>query len=285
MAPIIPEQNPYFSMLRLNGFNIPDEQRIHMALKAYYDGCNDELNHDAVTLAGIAGTESVWQQFEPEWEKVLRKHLVKDRILHMTDLMAFQGSFSPEYGWDETQRRVLLIDLWNVMGKLHDSHLVAYSCSVLLKDWQDASAKIPHLASPESICVNFCVGGLDLPMECANEIKPVLLYFDHGEKFMRTVRRPWEKWKRQRGSLFRQIRSIEHTDSEYYPIQAADILAWVVNHAHRGIYDEFLGISSVLMIKHFSECYNYDKIIENYPSGRLKRQTTTSSGYMKPEVR
>ena len=78
------------------------------------------------------------------------------------------------------------------------------------------------------------VGGLDLPMECANEIKPVLLYFDHGEKFMRTVRRPWEKWKRQRGSLFRQIRSIEHTDSEYYPIQAADILGMSARHILSG---------------------------------------------------
>jgi len=245
--------------------------RVLVALRAYYDGCSDEQRREAVTLCGVAATETVWTEFEPLWEAVLQKHLVKDRILHMTDLMSFQKNFSRDNGWDAKQRHALLADLFNVMGHFDEhKHLAAYSCTVLLNDWVRAKRKIPKLQSAESMCVNVCVGGLHLPLECANEIRPILLYFDRGEKFMHKINRVWQRRKRLRGTLFGQIRSIEPANAEYYPIQAADILAWIVNHADRQIHNEFLDAASVIAIRRFSECYDYEKIVADYPMGWLR---------------
>jgi len=123
------------------------------------------------------------------------------------------------------------------------------------------------------MCVNFCVGGLHLPIQCADERKPVVLYFDRNEKFMHTVRRVWDRWKKKQGTKFRQIATIENVDSEYYPLQAADLLAWIANrqrpHGQDQIVD-VLKMAAILMIKHPSLYYDLDKILEHYPDGTLK---------------
>jgi hypothetical protein len=249
-----------------------------MALKVYYDGSSDEQRREAVTLSGVAATESVWAEFEPLWDKVLEKYLVQDRILHMTDLMSFRGNFSPDKGWDEKQRHALLADLFNVYGHFdRQRDLEARSCTVILRDWARAKREMPKLVEPEAICVNFCVGGLRLPLECANEAKPILLYFDKNEPFMHKINRVWQRRRKIRNTFFRQIRTIKNVDSEYYPIQAADILAWIMNHSHRGIHDEFFELASVLAIRHFSECYDYDQIIADYPMGWLRPRTLNGS--------
>lgn len=246
-----------------------------MALKAYYDGCSDEQQREAVTLTGVAATEEVWPDFERAWLAVLQKHLVKDNIVHMADLMGFHGNFSRENGWNEDQRRALLIDLFNVWGSMHDVDFEARSCTVILDDWTRANDELEQLVEPEAICVNFCVGGLRLPLSCGNEPKPIMLYFDRNEPFMHKINRVWERKRKIANTLFSQIRTIEKADSEYLPIQAADILAWIVNHSDRGIQNVFLDISSVIAIRHSRLRYDYDKLIEHYPPplGWLKPNT------------
>jgi hypothetical protein len=236
-----------------------------MALTAYYDGCSDERQREAVTLTGFAAIEEVWRDFERAWLEVLQKYLVKDNVVHMADLMGFHGDFSREKGWDEKQRHLLLADLFNVWGKLHEVDFEARSCTVMLDDWKRADAKLEQLPEPEAICVNFCVGGLRLPLVCANERKPVLLYFDVNEPFMHKINRVWQRKRKIENTLFSQIRTIKSANSEYFHIQAADILAWIVNHSDRGIEDIFLDISSMTAIRHSRLRYDYDKIMEHYP--------------------
>jgi hypothetical protein len=255
----------FYPMFRLCGFNIRDRWRIHMALKAYYDGCTDERQLEAVTLTGVAATEEVWPDFEGAWLEVLRKHLVKDNIVHMTDLMSFQGNFSRENGWDEEQRHALLRDLFNVWGKLHKVDLEARSCTVMLQDWERANRELDKLPEPEAICVNFCVGGLRLPLVCGNEPKPILLYFDQNEPFMHKINRVWQRKKKIPNTLFSQIRTIENATCEYFPIQAADILAWIVYHSDHGTVDDFLELSSTIAVRHSRLRYDYEKIMEHYP--------------------
>jgi hypothetical protein len=238
-----------------------------MVLRVYYDGSWDK---DSLTLCGVAGTESVWQEFAPKWEGVLRKHLVKDNIFHMHDLMCFSGNFSREHGWDGVRRKSLITVLINVIGSFRDpSHpLVAYSCTVLLNDWRLAKEKLSKLPPPEAMCVNFCVMGLHLPMVCANERKPILLCFDRKEKFMHTVRRVWERRRKQPGK-FRQIRTIDKIDSRSYPLQVADLLAWIKNrsrpHAQEAFVDS-LRVAALLMIKHSSVYYDLERVFEHYPN-------------------
>jgi hypothetical protein len=246
-----------------------------MLLKIYYDGSWDK---DSLTLCGVAATESVWQGFAPKWEGVLRKHLVRDDIFHMRDAMGFYGNFSRGHGWNETRRSLLLTDLINVIGSFRgpSHHLVAYSCTVLLDDWRLAKERIPKLPEPHAMCVNFCVGAFHLPMECADEKKPVLLYFDRKERFMHTIRRVWERRRKQPGK-FRQIAAIENVDSRCYPLQVADLLAWIKNrqrpHAQESFVDS-LRVAALLMVKHSSLYYDLDKIVEHYPRGILRPGVT-----------
>ena len=47
-----------------------------MAFKAYFDAGNqaDSEAYDALTLAGMSGTEEDWSPFENDWKDVLKRH-------------------------------------------------------------------------------------------------------------------------------------------------------------------------------------------------------------------
>ena len=122
------------------------------------------------------------------------------------------------------------------------------------------------------MCVNFCVGSLSLPPECSEELKPVHLFFDHNEHFMHTVRRVWER-RRKQPCLFGQIGKIDTVTSISYPLQAADLLAWIVNRRKPHAEEEFidtLRISLILMIEHPSMFYDLRAIFDQYPDGKLR---------------
>jgi len=206
------------------------------------------------------------------------------RALHMAPIMAFRNEFVE---WDAIRRQELLTKLWNVAGCFRDRYLVAYSCSVLLSDWERARKQIPNLRLPEEICVNFCVGGLGLPPECRNEQKPLVLRFDRDEKFMHKVNRVGLQEKKVEGTIFSHIRSIESVDSSEPAIQLADMLAWVVrNEVLEKVYEERdqFKISSVLMIEHHRQVYDYDRILKHYPTGRLFVDTLKKDTDSRPDT-
>ncbi len=278
---------PYFSMLRLSGIHIPNRDRIHMAFQAYYDG-SGKADLPAMTLTGVAAPEELWQRFEPLWVDALDRNTVPDRDFHMTDLMA-----KPRRGkladWDDRRVEALLTDLWNVFGRFRTEDLAAYSCTVFFDAHKQAKQLIPALRSPEAICVDYCVGSLQLTkQQLASEPKPILLYFDRKEKFMHTVNRVWLQGKKHPTGRPSQVRNIIVADrSYYYPIQAADMLGWIINRnrlnaARRGkaqpyqrlVFDEQLDkyeamfVQTWFMIWHFMQWYDEpQKIVKRYPNG------------------
>jgi hypothetical protein len=227
----------------------------------YYDGSVD-AERRVVTLSGVGAIEDVWKQVRERWRAILERHGVI--ALHMTDLMGFSGEFRRDEGWNEGRRIQLFHDLWNVLGAFHDKPLWAYTCSVLISDWERAKNEIPLLASPEYICVDFCVGRINLPLESKDEERPFSLYFDRSERFMHKVSRVWLRRRREK-KFFYQIRDITAVDKSRVGIQAADMLAWMENKdACRVTYDlkALLGVANVLMIKHHCAVYDYATIVE-----------------------
>jgi hypothetical protein len=161
-----------------------------MGLKAYYDGSGKNDNVTKVlTLAGFAASERIWNRFESEWKDVLERHDVQS--FHMSDAMTFNGQFELHKGWDETRRQALLKDFFNILGKFRTDHFEAYSCSVILDDYRRAKCTIPELRSPEALCVNFCVGNLQLAIEYFDTPKPIKIYFDRNEAFLKTINNVW----------------------------------------------------------------------------------------------
>ncbi len=255
-----------------------------MAFKAYYDG-SGKSDLPAITLTGVAAPKVLWQNFEPLWVKALDRNLVPDRDFHMPDLMGRHGKF---IDWTDSQREALLTDLFNVFGHFRCLDLTAYSCTVFLDAHRQAMKLIPQLRRPARICVDYCVGTLQLNMEESNsEQRPILLYFDRSEEFRRTINNIWLRHKKRKNGWASQVRGIFTVDRSDYPIQAADMLGWIINKARMQTarngrpqpYQQLLladnlnkyecmFVQTWFMIQHYMKCYDDpQQIVTQYSNG------------------
>lgn len=240
-----------------------------MGFKAYYDssGKNDNVSK-LLTLAGFSAPENIWSRFEIEWKKVLINNNIQ--YFHMSDAKSLRGNFDPRNGWDENRANNLVKDLLNVIGKFRTKRFETYSCSIILSDYRRAKQAVTSLRSPEAICVNFCVGGLQLANEDLNLPKSIRLFFDQNETFLNTIYTVWdrEKNKDKTSGWPKQIISIDAVNSKTtYPIQAADMFAWMINRHYTHQDEEYWSFLTYLLAEHYSKMYDYDKIIEEYAKG------------------
>ena len=235
-----------------------------MMLKAYYDssGTNDEESK-VLTLAGVAASEHTWLQFEADWKRILNSY--GEKSFHMSKVMSL-----PHRGWEKEKVRSFINDIFNVIGKLRTKHFKIYTCSIILNDYRRAKSDIPGLRPPEAICVNFCVGGLQLLPEDLDSPKSIKLYFDRNEPFLNTINVVWNRAKNkcQTTGWPKQIHSITSVDSiSTYPIQAADMFAWMM-HRHYTHSDKYhWDWYTFLIADHYAKMYDYDRIKNDYPSG------------------
>ena len=69
-----------------------------MALRSYFDGSNDGgwEKGRMITLVRIAGDDSVWCDFEEQWEEFCRDDRERPavRYMHMREAAALEGEFS-----------------------------------------------------------------------------------------------------------------------------------------------------------------------------------------------
>jgi hypothetical protein len=257
-----------------------------MALYAYYDGSGkkDNPNCKVITLSAVAAPESIWQEFEPLWGAALARHGV--RKLHMSELMCFGGEFTKRRGWNQPKRIALLEDLLKVVNKFTGRHLLSYVCSVDLGAWRKAKREKSLLPSPEVICVDACVGGLELAEGESARYRPVLLYFDRSEDFIGVIKPRWDKEHKTRGTKFSQIRTIEPVveAKDYYPIQCADMLAWFENCRRRNelesweLFGAFVAAQSANQTSWF---YGYNDLVREYPCKRLMRDKNAEREFEK----
>ena len=243
-----------------------DEIYNFMGLKAYYDssGKNDTVNK-VLTLAGFAAPEDVWHRFETEWKCALDDYGAQ--FFHMSEAMSLKGHFNGNNGWNEAKVYALVKDLFKVIGKYRTEYFEAYSCSVILSDYRRAQLTIPKLRSPEAICVNFCIGGLQLSPADFDSPKPIDLFFDRKETFLKTIYAVWDqaKNKTQTKGWPKQIGDIKSVDSKTtFPVQAADMFAWIVHRHHTGPNNHPWYHASFLLAEHYSKIYNYEKIVAEY---------------------
>jgi hypothetical protein len=247
-------------------------------IKAYYDGSgkSDNPKCRAITLAGLAASESVWQKFEIEWGKVLKEYGIK--WVHMTDLMSFGHEFSRRYGWDEIKRSQLIRELLGVLGKLRfiegaalGSNLMASTCTVLMEDYRRALKEIPKLRIPEAICVRFCANMIpyDIDVDNGGNRPKLIMIFDQNEDFLHTIDKNWRKPKKKADAGWpKQIECICKVNSkDIKPLQAADFFAWLVNKKDKEGKQSPYSLVISIVTEHRSFLYNYNTIKETFPNG------------------
>ena len=88
---------------------------------------------------------------------------------------------------------------------------------------------MPSLRSPELLCVDFCLGGLTVPVADSDKGDAVKIYFDRNEPFIRLMRPFWEQaHKDPKSGWPRQVKEIETERDKHPGLQAADLFAWTV---------------------------------------------------------
>ena len=271
-----PDFLPIRSGLAISG---RDPERLYLMLRGYYDGSGKKEDSRYLTLTGMIASESVWEAFEKRWSQVLRNHNVGR--FHMTDAMTLQQDFHPDYGWNDKKVDNLIRDLFNVLGEFRShpensqSNLVAISCTIDMNDYRKAEAEMKVRLEPEAICVNYC---FKLPRDIDEPDKThaeIVLVFDRNECFQRMIYRVWQDFKGKRDAGWpKQVRDILSRDRELVevgtsnvaPLQAADMIAWIMNN--RQINPDRTApwnYGVVMMIEHHFTFYDYTKLIESYP--------------------
>ena len=166
-----------------------------MDFEAYYDSSGQRGDRQATTLAGLAASKCVWEQFGPLWGNALDGSGVLDRRFGMSDLMACRGRFKD---WDKTRKHRLLNALLNVLAKFRPAGLSAYSYTVFFDAYDAAKSQMPKLRKLEAICVNHCVGRLQLTAERPEaQTIDLYLFFDRNEPFLKAVDQVWRQLKKR----------------------------------------------------------------------------------------
>jgi hypothetical protein len=237
-------------------------------LRGYFDGSGKPHESDYLTLTGLVASESVWERFECSWSDVLRKYQIP--AFHMTDAMSLKKRFSPQNGWSRGKVAELVKDLWNVIGKYRwtddvpvNSNLNACSCTVVMSDYRRAKLQRPRLREPEALCTAFCLHGIPFDLDSRLEHPEIILTFDRGEAFRKTVYRGWVKFKKLTNAGWpKQFKKIEAgSAADKCPIQAADLVAWTLNKHHKTPdgYPETVGL--VIMLSHQMKVFDYETIM------------------------
>lgn len=248
-----------------------------MALKSYFDGGNEanSREYDIVTLAAFSGSGIQWGNFEEHWKHNLVKHHAK--WLHTTDAATLNGPFSRDKGWTTTKVDAFIKDCVTIIERcaavrvkteLTFRGIRPATVSVLLKDFKKALLKIPALESPTEICATQCLGCCFHYGEYLDDRQKFQLFFDQGEPFYghahdrRTNRR-----SRKIDQIWKKVTHLGESDMREVPaLQAADLLAWSVNHKYTdGVTRDWQ--KRILAIDRDEEWFDHRRLLRPHREG------------------
>ncbi|MCA9454688.1 MAG: DUF3800 domain-containing protein [Nitrospiraceae bacterium] len=200
-----------------------------LMLTAYLDdsGHKDDASAPIFSVGGVVAPKEAWSQFEMEWGEVLKSFQVKQA--HMKHFAHKRGEFE---GWSEDKRRAFLGQLMKIM----DVYVNFYVGAVLpVEDFKNLPAqKRNELNDPYFACFQVSIHGVGIYVEAHFPDEKVDIVFDRRAKS-----------KGLGGELFdRCIECLEvgnrlgtltfGTNLDFLPLQAADLVAYELNHYRRG---------------------------------------------------
>jgi len=216
-------------------------------MKAYYDGSvtRDEQGEEWITLAGIAGTDAVWAEFDHRWAKMLADRYPIAPYIHMIELLDDKDPFESLVGWDEEKKRQLVQD-----------------AIVLLSKMNKAGFRMARVSIPESTRLRLAAQGARVPkdpyLHCAVDCvfltagiyalnveddaqEPLYVFFDRGEKFLGGFKNNYLSNRTRAGfpknpeNWWDSFADVQDVDLAYhFGVQVADMIAWAHSRALGG---------------------------------------------------
>ncbi|HEV2462704.1 MAG TPA: DUF3800 domain-containing protein [Acidobacteriaceae bacterium] len=216
-------------------------------MKVYYDGslAKDEQGEEWITLAGIAGTDEVWAEFDKQWSKMLLSRYPVAPYIHMIELLDGEDPFERAVGWNEDNIRQLVQD-----------------AVVLLSHMNKAGFRMARVSIPETTRQRLAGRGVNVPedpyLHCAVDCafmtvgiyalnadddtqESTYVFFDRGEKFLGGFksnylcnRTPPGRAKNPE-NWWDSFADVQDVDLAYhFGLQAADMIAWAHSRALGG---------------------------------------------------
>jgi hypothetical protein len=204
-------------------------------MKCFFDGGNepDSTAYKVVTLAGLVGTHPQWRKFDSDWKKtVIGKHGAQ--YAHATDATALQNDFA---NWSQSRVDAMYGDCVRVLREhAAVSHqrlgLLPVTITVLNEDFLRAYETVPELGSSAMHCAVQCC---ELCFQFGEVFYPdnkYQLYFDQGEPYYGHIVNRYNNRKAKRiEPIWERVVVLAEANMRVTPgLQAADMLAWAVNH-------------------------------------------------------
>lgn len=206
-----------------------------MALQAYIDDSGSHKRSPVYVLAGLISTVENWKAFSDEWKSKLDEYPTL-AYFKMTEAVALRGQF--QRGWTSDLRDQRVFELCEIIKK----HVMVRIDSWLYrKHFDSIVAGIDSdsaLSDPYYACFYQLVFSILTYRLEHGEVDCDMIFDDQGSLGYHAIQ-GWDSAKivpadmdraQQRADLLaRTDPPIFRDDKKFLPLQAADLLAWLVN--------------------------------------------------------
>jgi hypothetical protein len=203
-------------------------------MRAYCDGSGNVGTSDVVVLAGVAADESVWRQFEPEWDRILKDRDPVAPYLHMNEVASGAGAFRNKDGWNDTKRESLVRDCLMYAQKLDKQLFRTFVSSVEMPPYRrlkQQHAKFPSIPMLSNKAVAIRMFRWYIENFSNWKQAEIYYFFDQNEIFASPFKTLWQRRQRKtRRGLYNPwdlIKNVETANMRFTPqLQFADLIAW-----------------------------------------------------------
>ena len=212
---------------RANGV---DGGALTLVLWAFFDESGKFANSDFICLCGCI-CDDRWNAFSKQWKKLLERHGID--LIHLSKLMRRAEPYE-NLTWDADRQDTVLRDFVKPIRR----HLLAgLGVAVDTKCYRRMSKKARRLIGdndPQDFAFYRLMRLVIEQLKAWKQAGPISVNFDYTEDFSVKCMQSLAKLRSKRPEVKALISSIGFADDRvYYPLQAADMLAYGTNRKLR----------------------------------------------------
>ena len=229
----------------------------------FFDESGKLADRDFICLCGYVSDEDKWNRFGTQWDLLLRRHEIPE--IHIAPLLARQEPFR-NIDWKEEHEREVLRQFAKVA---RDNTLAYFGVAVDAKYYRTMHVSARRLFGQKQ-ALDFAFQRLlrlimDLKAKWPDETT-FHLWFDYTEDFSQICLKSLARLRRQKTEIRNALKAITFADrKEFYPLQAADMLAYATNADLRSSAPDYYatltgGTEDDPGPRPFSEFYNGEEL-------------------------
>jgi Protein of unknown function (DUF3800) len=202
----------------------PGPIRMVAVFECYFDdsGQESDRNNQLVVMAGYLAVDTVWRQFSELWGHLLAKHDLPH--VHMKEMAGFAKSRE----WDPAKTAAVLSEFVGLIKWAPG--LIGFGVAVDADAWRNLpDLRRNRFGSAQVFCCSRIIRRITDRLQITGGLTPPLIaiHFDQDFQFAGSRINLLEAVKKRTEYLRRVLTSVAFSNSDfYYPLQAADMLAW-----------------------------------------------------------